>query len=199
MHSANSGPEKEKTVMEHHVCPWYMGYVLANPLRKLYQDPVKLLRPYVKTGMAVLEVGPGMGFFSLPMARIVGDEGKIYSVDLQERMLQTLRKRVAKKKLQHIIEPRLCSESSLEVKDLRDRIDFALAFAVVHEIPDRENLFREIYASLRQGGILLVSEPKEHVSEEAFEEFLSVAKRVGFVVSETPKIRGSRSSVMRKT
>jgi len=184
--------------MEHHVCPWYMGYVLANPLRKLYQDPVKLLHPYLKEGMAALEIGPGMGFFTLPMARIVGDKGKIYSVDLQERMLQTLRKRVAKKKLQHIVEPRLCSESSLEVKDLRDKIDFALAFAVVHEIPDRKNLFREIYASLRQGGVLLVSEPKEHVSEEVFEEFLSIAQRAGFVVSETPKIRGSRSVVMRK-
>jgi len=83
--------------MEHHVCPWYMGYVLANPLRKLYQDPVKLLHPYLKEGMAALEIGPGMGFFTLPMARIVGDKGKIYSVDLQERMLQTLRKRVAKR------------------------------------------------------------------------------------------------------
>jgi ubiquinone/menaquinone biosynthesis C-methylase UbiE len=175
-----------------------MGYVLANPLRKLYQDPVKIVSPYLKGGMAALEIGPGMGFFSLPMARIVGDKGRIYSVDMQERMLQTLRTRLAKKKLQHIVEPRLCSESSLEVKDLRDRIDFALAFAVVHEIPDRENLFREIHISLRQGGILLVSEPKEHVSEEAFEEFLSIAKRVGFVVSETLKIRGSRSVVMRK-
>ena len=184
--------------MEHHVCPWYIGYLLANPLRKLYQDPVKLLSPYVKTGMTVLEVGPGMGFFTIPMARLVGEHGKIYSTDLQERMLQTLRKRAAKKKLQQVIQTRRCSESSLEVKDLSGSIDFALAFAVVHEIPDTQNLFREIHNSLRQGGILLVSEPREHVSKESFEKYLSIAQQIGFVVSETPAIRGSLSVVMKK-
>ncbi|MGA9406930.1 MAG: methyltransferase domain-containing protein [Bacteroidota bacterium] len=184
--------------MEHHVCPWYIGYLLANPLRKLYQDPGKLLRPYVKTGMTVLEVGPGMGFFSIPMARLVGEKGKIYSVDLQERMLQTLRKRAAKKNVQHTIEARRCSESSLEVKDLSGSIDFALAFAVVHEIPDTQNLFKEICNALRQGGILLVSEPRDHVSREAFEKYRSIAEQAGFAVSETPAIRGSLSVVLKK-
>ena len=184
--------------MEHHVCPWYIGYFLANPLRKLYQDPVKLLSPYVKTGMTVLEVGPGMGFFSLPMARLVGDKGKIYSVDVQEKMLHSLRKRAAKKKLQHIIEARQCSGSSLEVKDVISRIDFALAFAVVDEVPDKQNLFRELYESLRQGGVLLVAEPRNHVSKEAFEEVLSIAERVGFSVSNRPAIRGSLSVILKK-
>src|SRR5208283_1858482 len=170
--------------MEHHVCPWYIGYLLANPLRKLYQDPVKLLSPYVKAGMTVLEVGPGMGFFSIPMARLVGDKGKIYSVDLQERMLQTLRKRAAKKNVQHVIEARQCSESSLEVKDLSGRIDFALAFAVVHEIPDTQNLFRELYVSLQHGGVLLIAEPRDHVSKESFEKYFSIAEHVGFAVSD---------------
>jgi ubiquinone/menaquinone biosynthesis C-methylase UbiE len=184
--------------MEHHVCPWYIGYLLANPLRKLYQDPVKLLDSYVKTGMTVLEVGPGMGFFSIPIARLVGEEGKVYSVDLQERMLQTLRKRAAKKNVQHVIEARRCSESSLEVKDLSGRIDFALAFAVVHEIPDTQNLFREICNSLRQGGVLLVSEPRDHVSKESFEKYLSIAEHVGFTVSDRPVVRGSLAVVLKK-
>ena len=184
--------------MEHHVCPWYIGYFLANPLRKLYQDPVKILSPYVKTGMTVLEVGPGMGFFSIPLARLVGEKGKVYSVDLQERMLQTLRKRATKKKVQHVIEVRQCSESSLEIKDLNGKNDFALAFAVVHEIPDTQNLFREIHNSLRQGGILLVSEPRAHVSKESFEEYFSIAKHVGFAVSDAPVIRGSFSVVLKK-
>jgi len=184
--------------MEHHVCPWYIGYLLANPLRKLYQDPVKLLSPYVKTGMSVLEVGPGMGFFSIPLASLVGEKGKIYSVDLQERMLQTLRKRATKRNVQHIIEARQCSDSSLEVKDLSGRIDFALAFAAVHEIPDTQNLFREIHNSLRQGGILLVSEPREHVSKESFEKYFSIAEHVGFAVSDRPVIRGSLSVVLKK-
>jgi ubiquinone/menaquinone biosynthesis C-methylase UbiE len=184
--------------MEQHVCPWYIGYLLASPLRKLYQDPVTILSPYLKTGMNALEVGPGMGFFSLPMARLIGDQGKIYSIDLQERMLHRLRKRAVKKKLQHIIEARQCSESSLEVRDLSNKIDFALAFAVVHEIPDKQNLFRELYDSLRQGGILLVSEPRKRVSKEAFQESVSIAESIGFIITDIPVIRGSLSVVLKK-
>lgn len=184
--------------MENHVCPWYVGYLLANPLRRLFQDPVTILGPYVKTGMKVLEVGPGMGFFSLPMARLVGNQGRIYSVDLQERMLQSLRKRATKRNLQNIIEARQCSESSLKVTDLSNNIDFALAFAVVHEIPDKQNLFRELHNSLRQGGILLVSEPREHVSKESFQGFLSIAEKTGFIIADAPVIRGSHSAVLKK-
>ena len=184
--------------MEQRVCPWYMGYLLASPLRRLYQDPVTILSPYVRTGMNVLEVGPGMGFFSLPMARLIGDQGKVYSIDLQERMLHSLRKRAVKNKLQHIINARQCSQDSLEVKDLSNKIDFALAFAVVHEILDKQNLFREIYDSLRQGGVLLISEPRDHVSKEAFQEFLSIAESIGFSFTEVPAIKGSLSVVLKK-
>jgi ubiquinone/menaquinone biosynthesis C-methylase UbiE len=175
-----------------------MGYLLASPLRRLYQDPVTILSPYVRTGMNVLEVGPGMGFFSLPMARLIGDQGKVYSIDLQERMLHSLRKRAVKNKLQHIINARQCSQDSLEVKDLSNKIDFALAFAVVHEILDKQNLFREIYDSLRQGGVLLISEPRDHVSKEAFQEFLSIAESIGFSFTEVPAIKGSLSVVLKK-
>jgi len=55
-------------------------------MRRLFQDPETILSPYIKSGMKVLEVGPGMGFFSLPMARLIGETGRIYCVDLQEKM-----------------------------------------------------------------------------------------------------------------
>ncbi len=51
------------------VCPWWAGYFLASPLRQLFQDPAKILAPYVREGMTVLEPGPGMGFFTLELAR----------------------------------------------------------------------------------------------------------------------------------
>jgi len=52
----------------HKVCPWWLGYLLACPLRRLSQDPGRILAPYVRGGMAVLEPGPGMGFFTLKLA-----------------------------------------------------------------------------------------------------------------------------------
>jgi ubiquinone/menaquinone biosynthesis C-methylase UbiE len=59
-----------------HVCPWWIGYLLASPLRRLVQKPEVILRPFLSNGMRVLEVGPGMGFFTLPMARMVGSAGR---------------------------------------------------------------------------------------------------------------------------
>lgn len=71
--------------MKKHICPWYVGYLLANPLRRLFQNPKNILRPFIKEGMTILEVGPGMGFFSLPLAKFVGETGRVVCVDLQEK------------------------------------------------------------------------------------------------------------------
>ena len=46
---------------QHCVCPWWVGYILASPVRKLWQNPGRILEPFVQPGMNVLEPGPGMG------------------------------------------------------------------------------------------------------------------------------------------
>jgi ubiquinone/menaquinone biosynthesis C-methylase UbiE len=184
--------------MEKHVCPWYLGYVLASPLRRLYQNPEKILGAYLKQGMKVLEVGPGMGFFSLPIARLIGATGRIFCVDLQEKMLQSLRRRAARANILDRIEMRLCSESSLQIDDLAGSIDFALIFAVVHEVPDQSCLLKEIIYSLKKDGLLLISEPKGHVSKEEFEKTLSLTQTHGIKKVDSPNIRGSHSALLRK-
>ncbi len=103
---------------KHRVCPWWMGYFLASPLRRLIQNPERIIGPYISEGMRVLEIGPGMGFFTLPMARMVGEKGKIYCVDIQRRMLHTLRRRAKKAGIADRIEDRLCSDTSLGISDL---------------------------------------------------------------------------------
>ncbi len=185
--------------MEQHICPWYIGYLLANPLRRLYQNPEKILAPFLKPDMKILEVGPGMGFFSLPMARMVGDRGRIYCIDLQEKMLYSLRRRAEKAKLGVRIEARLCTESSLQIDDLAGSIDFALAFAVVHEVQDQQRLFAGIAHALKKGGLFLISEPKGHVTKEKFEKTLSAARLDGLELRNRPKIRGSHSAVVEKS
>lgn len=63
--------------MSKRVCPWWLGYLLASPLRRLMVDPKKLLAPYVHEGMTVLEPGRGMGFFTLELARLVDASGRV--------------------------------------------------------------------------------------------------------------------------
>ena len=181
--------------MSERVCPWWLGYLLVNPVRKLVYKPENILKPYINEGMTVLEVGSGMGFFTLPMARLVGESGHVVCVDLQERMIRAVKKRAGKAGLINRIELRVCTPASLCIDDLAEKVDFALLFAVVHEVPEAKQFLSEIQRSLRKGGLLLFSEPAGHVSREAFGGTLSIAPMLGFRIAGSPKIRSSRSSL----
>jgi ubiquinone/menaquinone biosynthesis C-methylase UbiE len=145
--------------------------------------------------MTVLEVGSGMGFFTLPLARLVGESGHVVCVDLQEKMIRAVRKRATKAKLIDRIELRVNTPISVCIDDLTEKVDFALVFAVVHEVPDARQFLLEIQRSLRKGGSLLFSEPAGHVSREAFGHTLTTAQSLGFRIADSPKIRGNRSSL----
>lgn len=72
----------EPTSSNTHVCPWWGGYFLLTPLRRLIENPEELFRPLVRPEMTVFEPGCGMGYFTLPLARMVGPEGTVIAVDL---------------------------------------------------------------------------------------------------------------------
>ncbi len=185
--------------MAHRVCPVWIGYLLLNPFRKIFQQPENILSPYVKEGMTVLEIGPGMGYFSIPLARMVGPAGKVVAVDMQEGMLKVLRKRAWKAGIGSRIEPRLCKQNTLDLQDLSGRIDFALIFAVVHEVPDQANLFRETAAALKPGHRLLVAEPRGHVKEKDFAATVSLAEHSGFRLVDRPGIHRSHTLLLEKS
>ena len=184
--------------MTERVCPWWLGYWLVNPLRVLVHDPRKILSPWVKEGMKVLDIGSGMGYFSLPMAELAGEKGKVLCVDLQEKMLAGLERRARKAGLSARIETRRAGHDSLMLADLAGTMDFALAFAVVHEVPDRSLFFSEIYRALKPGGKLLVAEPRGHVGPSAFEKSLDIAGRSGFQAAGRPKVRFSHTALLVK-
>jgi SAM-dependent methyltransferase len=76
-----------------HTCPWWFGYFLLSPIRRFVQKPTRILRPFVRTGMLVVEPGCGMGFFTLDLVRMVGPQRRVVAADLQEKMLAGLRRR----------------------------------------------------------------------------------------------------------
>lgn len=183
--------------MAKHVCPWWIGYLLVSPLRRWFQDPEQILRPLITEGMTVLDIGPGMGFFTVPAARMVGDQGKVIAVDIQEKMLSALERRAAKAGVQDRIITRLCEPNSLNVSE---QIDLCLAFNVVHEVPDPLEFFLQIRSVLKPMGQLLVSEPSGwHVSEKDFQDTLTVAAATGLRVVDQPHIRRSRSALLAVT
>jgi ubiquinone/menaquinone biosynthesis C-methylase UbiE len=184
--------------MAKRVCPWWLGYLLACPLRRLGQDPAKLLAPFVREGMTVLEPGPGMGFFTLELARLVGPSGRVIAVDVQHKMLERLHRRAQKAGLLDRLTIRLCSADSLGVSDVAGAVDFTLAFAVVHELPSTPKFFSAVAEASKPGASVLVAEPVGHVKSPEFEAELQAAFAAGFVLSDRPQIRRSRAAVLRK-
>ena len=182
-----------------HVCPPWIGFfLLANPLRRLQYTPKTILGAHVAKGMTVIEPGPGMGFFTLELARMVGPKGRVVAVDIQARMLEVLRRRAQRRGLLDRLDVRLVMPGGLGIQDLSAKADFFLAFAMVHEVPDVKRFFNEASASLKAGGKLLFSEPSGHVSENDFRQSLGLALAAGLRVENEPSIRWSRSALLVK-
>jgi ubiquinone/menaquinone biosynthesis C-methylase UbiE len=182
--------------MSQRICPWWLGYALASPLRRLMHDPHAILKSFVSEGMTVLEPGPGMGFFTLELARLVGPRGRVVAIDAQPRMLAALRKRADRAGLLDRIDLREAQGARMGTEDLRTSVDVLLAFAVVHELPDIAGFFVEARQALKVGAKGLVAEPTGHVSAEAFAATLALAGKAGFSVEPGPAIRRSRSAVL---
>ena len=176
-----------------YVCPWWGGYFIDNPLRRLLHDPKKIVGPYVTQGMTVMDVGCGMGLFSIAMARMVGSQGRVIAVDLQQQMLETLWRRAEKAGVADRIETHKCQQNRLGVDA---QADFALAFMMIHEVPEQRRLLGEIHACLKPGGKLLVAEPKIHVPGKAFVQTVATAEDVGFRVAEEPRVCGCRATLL---
>ncbi|MHB8908400.1 MAG: class I SAM-dependent methyltransferase [Syntrophales bacterium] len=177
------------------VCPWWLCYSFDNPLRRLFHDPAPLLEAYVKPGITAVDIGCGMGYFTIALAKLAGPGGTVIAVDLQERMLDALEKRAIRAGVADRIILCRCRKESLEVGGAAD---FALAFWVAHEVPDKPRFFREIFDLLKPGGRLLLVEPKYHVTLNALERTLAVCRDAGFRVLDAPAISLSRAFLLGK-
>ena len=179
-----------------HVCPWWFAYTFDNPIRTLYHNPEKIFAPYVKKGMSVADIGCGLGYFSLGLANIVGETGKVIAADIQPQMLSRMEKRAERAGLSSIIHPHQCLENDIAIDE---PLDFALAFWMVHESPAPSVLFKQLHTILKPTGTLLFTEPIFHVIHTDFQQELALAREAGFHVSEKPKICWSRTAALTKS
>ncbi len=179
--------------MSKHICPWWLAYSFDNPLRRFIHNPEKMLSPYAAMGMTVLDVGCGMGYFSIGLAKLVGDEGCVIAADVQPQMLNALEKRAENEGVADRIRIHRCEPDNLGVEA---PVDFILAFWMVHEVPDTGIFFRQIRLCLKAKGKLLIAEPMFHVSAQRFQEILDSAQASGLNLSGAPSIRFSRSALL---
>lgn len=177
------------------VCPVELAGSLDTRLRRWGQNPGRILRPYVKEGMTALDIGCGPGFFTLDMALLVGAAGRVIAADLQQGMLD----KVAEKIRGTEIEDRIILHKTEAGRiGVAEAVDFALVFYVLHEVPNQDAFFAEVYSTLKPGGLALAVEPPFHVSKTAFEQSIARAENVGFELRERPKVLLSKSALLLK-
>lgn len=169
----------------HHTCPRWMCFTFDNCLRRLVQNPDKIISPYVREGSVVLDVGPGIGFFTIPMAKRVGGSGRVIAADIQQSMLDGIEKRALRAGVRDRIELHL---SSADAVYAGEKADFILAFWMAHEVPDSQRFFRHLHDALKPAGRFLLAEPKVHVSTKQFELLAESVKKAGFVPAGSPAI-----------
>lgn len=180
-----------------HVCPVWVGYTFLLPIRKLQHNPGKILSPFIKEGMSVMDYGCAMGYFSIPMAEMTGPEGVVYCVDIQEKMLTNLQKRAVRHKVAAVTRPLLVGKD-FNPGELAGKLDFVLLFMVVHEVPDKKQLFSDLHKMLKPGGKILFAEPKGHVTPADFEVSLHLAKEAGLKVAEDKPVARMLGALLSK-
>ena len=175
-----------------HVCPVTLAGALDSRIRRWLQSPRRLLEPYVREGMTALDFGCGPGFFTLELARLVGPSGRVIAVDLQPAMLERVRAKTRGTALEPRITFHQCQATAI---GLSTPVDFALAFYVLHELPDPAAFLTELRQLLAARGQLFIVEPPFHVSKAAFETSLRVAHQAGLRLVARPRIRFNKAAL----
>jgi ubiquinone/menaquinone biosynthesis C-methylase UbiE len=181
---------------EHRVCPWWLAWTFDNPLRRFFHEPEKIVGPYVREGMTIADIGCGMGYFTIPMAKMAGDKGMVIAVDIQERMLELTGRRARRAGVADRIRSVRASGDDIGI---REPVDFILVFWMVHEVRDIPRFFGQVSNVLKEGGKVLYAEPLFHVTERRFREILGYAKDAGLRIGDAPHIAFSRAVILVKS
>ncbi len=175
------------------VCPWWLCFTFDNPLRKLLHNPEAILTRYVRPGSTVIDIGPGMGYFTIPLARLAGPTGRVIAIDVQGKMLEALTRRARRSGVAERIQPHLASPDSL---GNQPKADFVMAFWMVHEVPDQRKFLAEIFGFVKPGGLFLLVEPILHVRKQTFLRTVQTANEIGFIEKDRPRIHLSHSVLL---
>jgi ubiquinone/menaquinone biosynthesis C-methylase UbiE len=156
---------------------WIISVMHDNPLLPIFKNPYKLLKSAgLKSGQKVLEVGCGPGFFTIPAAKIVGDEGCVYAVDVHPLAIEKIKEKIKREVIKNVT-PILTNASDTGLPD--QSVDLAFIFGLRYVAGGLENVLSEIYRILIAGGVLSFERTKG--SEK---KMIEEVEKGGFIYSE---------------
>jgi len=133
----------------------HMLHLLDSPARRWFKDPVKTLRAAgVRPGLEVLEVGCGTGFFTIPAAEMVGDDGCVHAFDIHPLAVEQTAAKMSDARLRNV---RLTKTDALETGLPDESYDLILLFGVIPApVLPLNKLLPEMHRLLRPGGSMAV-------------------------------------------
>jgi len=161
-------------------CPYALGWLVNNPVRRRYMGPV-LDHIGVRPGERVLELGPGLGAFTVRAARRTEPGGALVAVDIQPEMIAAVEQRVQEAGLTNV-ETHVASAYELPLED--ESVDRAFLVTVLPEIPDRGQALAELRRVLKPGGVLSVTEEFLDPDYPLARTTVRWAKEAGFELAE---------------
>jgi len=140
----------------HFPIPTFVVRFIDNPVRRRIQSPVKVVDWMgIRGGMCVLEIGPGLGTFTIEASKRVSESGKIFAIDIQPSLILKLSSRLQRAKIANVM---ATVASAFELPFSNDTLDRAFMIAVLGEIPDKKKALLEIRRVLRDDGLLAIGE-----------------------------------------
>ena len=176
-----------------YVCPAEFSGSLDNKFRRLFHNPVRILEAYITTGMTVIDLGCGPGYFTEALAMLVGESGRVIAADIQQKMLDKMERKIRGTELEGRVEKHLCQPDRIGISQ---KADFVLAFWMVHEVPDQQGMFEELKSLLNPEGRIWIIEPKFHVIKKTFTKMIIKLESAGLKIIERPKVSISRSVLL---
>jgi ubiquinone/menaquinone biosynthesis C-methylase UbiE len=176
-----------------YVCPAEFAGSLDNSVRRLIHNPHRILEPHIIKGMTVLDLGCGPGFFTIELAKLVCETGRVIAADLQQGMLDKVAAKIKGTELEKIIELHKCQVDTIGISR---KVDFVLAFWMVHEVTDKQKFFEELKSVLNPGGRIWIIEPIIHVTEKSFNIMTGLLEPAGLEIIERPKVCLSRTVLL---
>ena len=155
----------------------YMGAPwLVRESREREEECSTLVRVLgVKPGDVVCDLGCGNGFYTLKIAKLVGDKGKVLAVDIQKQMLAMLNLRAKKTKLASRIQTILGTVSDPKLP--ANSVDLVFLVDVYHELSHPVSTLRAVHESLRPGGRIVLAEFREEDPDVPIKPLHKMSKR----------------------